>query len=858
MRERDGEFCARLRTRIRGSDLWGQRSRESGGKFSGLKCPECGRWEAWAYADFPWWVICNHKSTCGARVKTIDLFPELVTNIEKEFPPTAADPDAPARQYLFARGLSAKTLEGLRFVYRKNIRKCGSGGVLFYVGVDGAGHDVWNGRIFSPPPGEDKSHNQGATAGLCWWHPGIVYDPARPLFVVEGIIDALSLIEMGLQAIAILSSGQDPGKLRSKLGEYAGNLVIALDPDAAGASGLEKWKAIYPAARAICAVKGDWNDFLKAHGGRAAEAFKEALPEMECRAKLLLAETAQEYADIWFAFYGRPPFLFEFGRKYWWGVFGKKELETRNVSNFVLETDHFQLDTSSPDNPVYRYFLKVSPAAGQPKLCSMAGTDLASPNAIRSAFLENACAVWKGDQGPSLALTSKIVDSGAPVVRQVHVLGHDRESGCLVFSDFAVDRDGKVHSPDGKGFFRLGRREILRPPPIESDRDRTIRPKKGESMKRIYELLNAAWPDNGPLALAFWVASWFAYAVKPELGFFPFLSLWGDTQTGKSGLARRLNAMQCWDSEGLPMTKLNTGKGEIRDLAKKSSMCIPLLEGNKEEKMRFDLNSLLTLFNAGNPLQVRAKKSNDLATRVTEFQATLCFVQNKEPFQTKAQMERVVSSRMFVSKDLTDSSIVAFRELLRIPGRELGQAYLEVMSRRREVEAGWYAEYIRARDEIMQAVPDNRIAEVHGLVLAFHRYAEKFFGAKNDLTIFLVSLATRKQRKCNHREATEADMFFESLDTVDPKTAEKYAHVVDGKFFVNLPEALRSLEGNGFKFYKQPLMEALRDHPAYLVSNWSHRATWDYVGLVAVTENKKCWVFDVAKLSTEMCVMLGP
>ena len=66
--------------------------------------------------------------------------------------------------------------------------------------------------------------------------------------------------------------------------------------------------------------------------------------------------------------------------------------------------------------------------------------------------------------------------------------------------------------------------------------------------------------------------------------------------------------MQCLDEEGLPMTKLNTGKGEIRTLAQRSGLFKALLEGNKEDRVRFDFDSLLTLYNFGNHLQAGISK----------------------------------------------------------------------------------------------------------------------------------------------------------------------------------------------------------------------------------------------------------
>lgn len=837
-----GDLAARLLERIKASALWCDRSKETGKSLNGLRCPECGKPEAWAYRDFPATIMCNRKNQCGAWVKAFELFPELLLDIERDFAPTRDDPNRPAREYLHSRGLTTKSLQGLRFEYRKNIRKSGAGGVLFYIGKNPAGEEVWNGRIFNPPQGVGKSHNQGGTAGIYWRHPGVVYDPAKDTYVVEGVIDALSLIEMGFQAIAVLSSGQDPGGIG--LGDLAKRLVLAFDLDNSGASGMRKWQERFPSSRAIVPLRGDWNDFLKNQApGKAAEAFLAAEPEMEVRAKLLVAETAQEYVDLWAAHYERPPGLFVFRRRYWWAVPGKKredpEWMVQEMGDFTLETDHYQLDTSSPENPVYRYFLRVFPAAGQPTCCSVTGQDLSQPWALRSALLAHARVHWKGDVGPTRALVSKIVDSGAPVVRQVHILGHDQESGALVFRDFLIDAEAKFHQPDAKGFFRVSRKEFLRAPAIPC-----LNPKSGQALSRIYQLINTAWPDNGALCISFAVASWFVHAIKRELGFFPFLSLHGDTQTGKSWLIRYLNAMQCLDEEGLPMTKLNTGKGEIRKLAQRSGLFKALLEGNREDKVRFDMESLLTLYNYGNSLQVRAVKSNDITTKETEFLSSLVFVQNQEPFRTKAQMERVVSTAPFRATDLNEHTQEAFRELQKIPLREYANCYVEVMKHRRQIEEEWYGVYLAARNKILEVVPDNRIAENHGLLLGFFSIAEKIFGAKNVLEPFVIELARRKYDQCNHRQANLADHFFEACDEITDDTRMKFCELSDSRMFVRLPMALKTLDGNGYKFYAAQLQQDLKEHPAFVTSRQSYRGHWGET----MTTVTRVWVFDMAKI----------
>lgn len=705
--------------------------------------------------------------------------------------------------------------------------------------------EVWNGRIFSPLQGVDKGHNFGSTAGMAWFHPGITYDPNKPTYVTEGVIDALSLIEMGLQAIAILSAGQDPRKVA--LGAVGEKLVLALDPDSAE-KGLKTWKAAYPGAGAIVPLRGDWNDLLRSSPpGKARERFDADYRDMERRARLALSETAKQYAEIWLEGSDFGPGLYEFGGCLWWLERADKsgEVHPQRVTNFRFTVDHYLLDCSSHENPVYQYCIKVFPKNGQPRYCNLSGSDLSSPNKLSAAMATNACSVFNGNEGAVRAYRSKVLESSAPIVRQVHLLGHDQSSGCIVFPNFLIDAEGEMHLPDGRGFLKASHKEYLKPPTVQP----CVTPKSSNTNTpaRIYQLFAGAWPKNGLLVVAYTIASWFVWVVKPELGFFPFLSLHGDTQTGKTHAVRRCNAMQCLDEEGLPMTKLNTGKGEIRKLAQRSGLFWALLEGNKEEKVRFEMESLLVLYNYGNPLQVRAVKSNDLATRSIDFNSSLIFVQNKEPFKSKAQMERVVSSLPFKTDDITEETTRAFRELLKVPLREMGQCYLTVMKCRRQIEAEWYNEYIKARDAILETVPDNRIAENHAVLLGFHRIAEKIFGVKYDLAPVIGLLAMRKHQQCTHQQATEADGFFEACMEMNKQQLDKFMHIQGGRIYVRLRLALKLLDGVGFKFFGSALEKALKEHPSFLDSNRSHRAYWGSDSISGGSESVKCWIFDAEK-----------
>lgn len=232
-------------------------TRDNGRTISPVVCPECGKSEAFTYSvtntTGPLAITCNRSNKCGTRTNLVKHF-NIKQNVEKEFPPDKKDPRKPARIYLELRSLK-KSLHGLDFFYEKKVRGLSTGAVMFRVG-DG----VSNGRLLNPLPNQGKTHNIGSTRGKFWQHPAFEYNLNEPTAITEGIIDALSLIEMGQQAIAVLASGANPTTI--DLSKFT-KLLLAFDFDHSGILAAKKWKYYHPEASVIMPDQGqDWNSIL--------------------------------------------------------------------------------------------------------------------------------------------------------------------------------------------------------------------------------------------------------------------------------------------------------------------------------------------------------------------------------------------------------------------------------------------------------------------------------------------------------------------------------------------------------------------------------------------------------------------
>ena len=541
----------RILDALKKSQWWSAKTRDNGSTIQGLVCPQCGDKSAWAYASDPMSINCNRLSQCGARTKTIELFPEIRRNIERDCPPTKADPHRPAREYLLSRGLSEVLLDGLDYRYLKNARNSGSGAVMFFVGKDEKGNEVLNGRLFCQPAGEGKTHNVGSTKGRLWRHSGFSYDLEKRTWITEGILNALSLLQLGEQAIAVLSAGQDP--LNVDLGGFK-NLVLSFDNDEAGRRACKKWRLVYPTAAVIfCDPGQDWNDLLvSGSADQVANSFKNNLKRYANNGELAVAATAQEYAEIWNGFYNIAPGLFTFNGSTYFSE--KKVPRGGDIENaFIavslcfkatLRVVSFIIDRSNPARLEYLYNLEINPRKGKPIEAMATGPDLASHRRLKEWFLSFARINFEGDAKACTALASLITeDKKAPEVKQLAVAGYQTETGDYVFAKWAVDISGKLIQPDKQGNFRIGYNQYFRAPAHAEDKAIIPASIDKDKVKEIYELLFQAWGFNGIVALSWTVAGWFVNQLKAAVNFYPFLSLYGDPASGKSALVTILNAV---------------------------------------------------------------------------------------------------------------------------------------------------------------------------------------------------------------------------------------------------------------------------------------------------------------------------
>ena len=835
---------------LKQSEYWTNKTRESGNTIQGLTCPACnGKGAGWCYSNSPMSINCNRMNECGARTKTIPLF-KIHQNIEKEFKSTKAHPNRPAHAFLESRGLK-HTLKGLDYSYWKDVRKTGSGAVMFPIGKGSNGKAVFNGRLINPRSQDGKTHNSGSTNGKFWQHPTFEYDPYKPTYITEGIIDALSLLEIGHQAIAVLASGQDPAKVN--LFQFR-KLICCFDNDQAGARATKKWKQHYPDAETIMPDHGqDFNDILcSAPLEQVKKRFSENLPRYKVNADLALADSARDYAIIYRDYFEKVPGLFIFDTCTYFSSLRKKGddsfLQVERVGRFILNVISYFKDTTNPNHPEYRYNLQITPKGGRPVTVVATGRALATPGALKEFFLTHTKVSFEAAASATTALSTMITTAKqAPEVLQLPLTGYNLQTEWYVYKHFAIDTTGRICLPDSGGLYKINHRDKVTPPPDAGDK--AVKPaKKGKAVQDIHSLITTAWNNNGATAIAWMTAGWFVNQIKDQIGFFPFLSFFGDPGSAKSALTVTLNAMQGIDSEGIGINSLNTKKGISRSISRRSGNFIALLENNERNDRTFDFAMMLTAFNKG-ALQVQAAFSNDNRTVEAPFQGSLLFVQNNEPFTAKAEKQRVISLQ-FKTDALSDITRKAYEDLLNIPLPELARVFVLTLQKRKVFEKEWPEEYLKAITDL-KGIENRRILQNHSLVLAFHRLFCKVHNIDYDLTEFLTKTAEIKCQTSAIKEFTLSDHFFDTIDQLDDEKTATCLHLDEKKrlIYINLPGMEQLIRNKGLQFsVSSQLTQSLIQHPAFVENSKRFRFPRDpELDIRGQPKQRRSWVFSADK-----------
>lgn len=563
-------------------------------------------------------------------------------------------------------------------------------------------------------------------------------------------------------------------------------------------------------------------------------------------------ESAYDYAVGYHNLYKKAPELFEYkGCYYYSDIKEEKNKDDKIicycVSDFVLKNKYF-VEENNDDVLKYKYVCEIIPNDAirkKSKIVLKAGDF----KKLDEVFEDVKCN-WVGGKDANLALRKKIFrDEQTPDLRQLNFIGYDEKTNCYINRYFSINSDGEIIKPNKDKFFELSDNDFIKPF-MGNDKCIMIDDEDVQmNIKNLCDLLYDLWGEKGLIAFSWMVASWFVREIKdnPTIGFFPFITLYGDSQSGKSSLSEILSRVQGINDEGITMSKINTKKGEIRKISQFNSLSVALIEG-QERGTKFDYKMVLPLFN-NNILQHRAKFSNDSETTDLEFLGTLMFIQNSDVFKTKQEKERVIHLKFIADEDKFKSTIHKYYEIKNIPVSQFPNVFVEVMKHKDDILNLWFKKYEKAKNYLREFVMDNRISEVHAVVLAMYQVLKRLFDVKHSILDYVVKISQLKKKECATRISTSADQLIEiiksnylGLETICLTDEEKC------EIQFRLQAILDKIYEDKISFpaYKiGDLEDSLKNHPDFI----DHKKRYFPESLYSeAKKQRQSWIF---KLDTE-------
>ena len=704
--------------------------RQVGTHLRNIKCPSCGEPEAYSWHYSPREIHCPRLEACGVKHSTRTLFPDHWERISEKYPASNQNHKATAEAYLaIHRGIDPAIVEFNQCIHKLGEKEY-SALCLPVVGMN----QRFPYRVLIDCPKEIGNKRWEGGEG----HGGLYYDPepatplqsGRDLFIAEKPIDAISLKQAGERAVSVFSAGEIPEKLYEKLDKQQ-PIKLAFDNDSAGKQGAVKNYQFLIDNEfenvSICLPPRhfkDWNEMLlKGDDGPLLNEEKKlrGFKEGEHLGRLALAKNAREYFDEVCNFEGsRQPLVrvFEFGERILKGV--QKNPMKRNVveiSDRELAIRFREID----DLGSHSYHIQVGShkSGNKPITVEMRAEDMLT-NKLSEIMISKTEAIVTQSRPDQQLLYKHLMDKGGiDTITSTGLYGHDPKSNWYVFSNVAVDPSGGLHRPVPKAdYFKVSDGKFIRPftQVFSSEEERIVRTGEPFSLMGFVNELHEAYGPRGLLCAGFYIASLFSTHIFNTYRCFPFLSLVGEPNIGKTTLAILLSrAFSFSNREGVALGETNTKKGIGRTISAHSSIALALTEWTNQRD--FAEGALKNMYGRG-AIQTRAAFSNDNRTISLPLRCALVFVWNTELFTMKPVIQRTITAR-FTKEMMSDKTREAANKLIEYSPELMATVGEQVLQNRLDYEKDLVGEIEKQVEKLKQrGIEDQRIGRNHAFVLA--------------------------------------------------------------------------------------------------------------------------------------------
>ncbi len=856
------------RKRLEGDGDFNFKSSHSGGYQYGI-CPSCDERTVWVGAGLVK-VQCNHKKSCGWETTVKDLYPGMYKSLCQQYAADPTDPLGKAKVYLGQRGFDLKLIKGW---YSQESAKCKSDGsyyptVRFY--LDKEKGVFW--ERFIDCYQKHKANFLGLYKGMAWIPPNLDLKTCagHQVWIVEGIFDALSLLQNWVPAIATMSSNNIPSQVLENYRDLDIEWIVGFDndpitPKSKKRAGLEAAKRLIQVIKdmgeavlpAFPPYKKDWNDLH-----RAKALTPDALKESLWRGRKFFASSPEEYGYILSQkFNGIQVFEYA-GRMYGWEPISldidddetEDEIEFQSVvhkiklakiSTFGLK---YLFCLKNKRNKRTSYHFRISFPNGQPSYqIELDSSEIGERGPFRKAlYRESPGAMFKGDQFWLDVMTEQWFRRKSNIVDVLPWNGYDPSSKCYIFKEVAYDEKGRCYKPNAHGYFDLPN-DVKIKPDTEVD-------------LQFAEKLNTDWFNdyvtcfgfNGLASLAFWVASLFAEQFRKVKKSFPFLAVVGQPGTGKSTMLEFIWKLYGRDDyEGIPLSDASTKIGFYRFMEQVANLPTVFIEDDEMKRNgKFNFEHFKASFN-GRIMRVTGKATQGNETHMPKFRSSIVVGQNAKIEGSQALRERFIELYF----DKTGFNKKSLEAAIRIEGLstlELCGFRHYLLSHQESVFGQLIERYGKGLEELRTLaetqkngpLKNNRIVHTHAVLYGAGTILRKIFN-QFDQSMWnryldrLVKLAVERQISVSD-DTPLVQLFFETLEYLEENGNELNHSSNEDFVAISITQFIAVCGKSQIRYFDdvQQLRRELKNSTFYKFME-ANKPTHSSL----ISKKVKCWIF---------------
>ncbi|MEB1933755.1 toprim domain-containing protein [Xanthomonas campestris pv. campestris] len=744
---------------------YGLKHRSGTSYMRGGVCPACSKKELYTFEPKPWVIKCGREAKCGHELHVKDLYDDLFDDWSKRFPITQASPTASADAYLeSSRGFALAPLRGLYTQESYHDIKVKEGTATVRFALDKGG---WWERLIDRPHRFGKQKARFAPgksyAGAWWCAPAAaeLMRTATEVWIVEGIFDAIALLQHGVCAVSAMSCNAFPDESLRQLAKLrAGNLptlVWGLDnePGArdythkharrADALGFKSRAALI--AQPVTGKKIDWNDLhLRAQaGGDSQKQWDAALTEARYQGDLLMARSAIEKGLLMYDHNQASDFWLEYRSRLYWFEFDTVRFEkllrdvepeedseidpdklakirraacsVNKIANCYPEALYFQRQEVTDES--WYYFRIDFPHDANSVKGTFTGGHISSASEFKKRLISLAAGAMFTGSGHQLDRLIEEQTEAIKTVEAIDFVGYSKEHRAYLLGDIAV-RDGEVVTANEEDYFsfkKLRLKSTQKSIRLEIQRD-------PEAFRMDWlPWLWQCFGTHGMVAMTFWFGSLFAEQIRAGHKSFPFLEATGEAGAGKTTLLTFLwKLLGRSDYEGFDPAK-SSKAGRARAMGQISGMPVVLLEADRSEPDKahaktFEWDELKDFFGGGT-LATRGVRNGGNDTYEPPFRGTIVISQNAAVDASEAILTRIVKLH-FKRPQVTTESRIAADNLNALQVEELSHFLIKAV-RCEGAILEKFAERVKFYEARLREKPDLRLERViknHAQMLA--------------------------------------------------------------------------------------------------------------------------------------------